>query len=383
MSVAIALVLLVGVGGFLFRRSHDVRSDHDITAAELAKPVSTTTTEPSTTRAPPPPPPPPTMTLAFGGDVQLRDRALDVYKASPLRLLSAVRPLLARPDFSMVNLNTAISDGGVPIAGKALTQRAPEGLLKLLQGEGIDAVTMANRHGLDDGRTALIEAINAARRTNLPVLGAGLNDGQAFAPYRAIVNGHRLAVLAATQVFDPGFEASSKARPDTGSDANGLSPTAPSSTGMAYTEPSGKLVSAVRRARQTSDVVVVYVTWGGDTAICPNPAQKRLADELVDAGADVVIGSGAHRLQGTGHLTRPSRRAYVSFGLGDLVSSNRYLDTSTGGILELTMTGRDVTAARLRRVQAVGGWAVPLDRAPTRRSARAAAQLRRCAGLTR
>ena len=66
--------------------------------------------------------------------------------------------------------------------------------------------------------------------------------------------------------------------------------------------------------RRTADTVIVYVHWGTETQACPNPQQEPLAEQLVRAGADIVIGSGTHVLLGGGYLGG----AYVDYGLGNL-----------------------------------------------------------------
>ena len=45
----------------------------------------------------------------------------------------------------------------------------------------------------------------------------------------------------------------------------------------------------------------------------PQREQRSLAADLVKAGADIVFGSHAHRLQGDGRLGR----GYVAYGLGN------------------------------------------------------------------
>ena len=72
-----------------------------------------------------------------------------------------------------------------------------------------------------------------------------------------------------------------------------------------------RLVRAVREARATSDTVVVFLHWGIELDGCPTSTQRTLARQLVSAGADIVVGGHAHRLQGAGRLGR----ALVSYGL--------------------------------------------------------------------
>ena len=63
----------------------------------------------------------------------------------------------------------------------------------------------------------------------------------------------------------------------------------------------------------SADVVVVYLHWGTRGKGCPTDAQRRLATDLIEAGADVIVGSHAHQLQGDGRLGA----GYVAYGLGN------------------------------------------------------------------
>ena len=74
------------------------------------------------------------------------------------------------------------------------------------------------------------------------------------------------------------------------------------------------LLAAVREAH--ADVVVVYLHWGDEYRACPDPTgQRRIADALARAGADVVVGTHAHVLLGAGWL----RGTYVGYGLGNFL----------------------------------------------------------------
>jgi poly-gamma-glutamate synthesis protein (capsule biosynthesis protein) len=62
-------------------------------------------------------------------------------------------------------------------------------------------------------------------------------------------------------------------------------------------------------------VVVVYLHWGTELLSCPDSRQPPVARALARAGADVVVGSHAHVLLGSGWLGR----TYVNYGLANFV----------------------------------------------------------------
>ena len=126
------------------------------------------------------------------------------------------------------------------------------------------------------------------------------------------------------------------------------------------------LVAAVRAARLVSDTVVVYLHWGIEGHTCPSSDQRALAQALVLAGADVVVGSHAHRLLGGGRLGS----AFVDYGLGNFAFYARRF-----GRADRRVDGdRDRPEGRRLRVE---------PRGDLRRNARPADEHRRDGGAQR
>jgi len=138
------------------------------------------------------------ITLAFAGDVHFEGGA----RAALSGGLAPITPALSRADLTVVNLETAITVRGDREPTKAFTFRAPPSAFSTLKQAGIDVVTMANNHALDYGQVGLADSLAASREAGLPVVGAGVDEDAAFAPYLATVKGRRVAVIGATQVLD-------------------------------------------------------------------------------------------------------------------------------------------------------------------------------------
>src|SRR3712207_8468953 len=52
-----------------------------------------------------------------------------------------------------------------------------------------------------------------------------------------------------------------------------------------------RLLQTVRSARQQADTVVVYLHWGEERQSCPTQLQRALAEQLSQAGADILVGT--------------------------------------------------------------------------------------------
>jgi poly-gamma-glutamate synthesis protein (capsule biosynthesis protein) len=266
------------------------------------------------------------FTIAFAGDVHFSGRVAARLARNPATVFAQAAPGLARADLTMVNLETAITTGGVQ-QNKLFTFRAPPEALTALRDAGVDVATMANNHGADYGTPGLRDSLRAIRRSGFPVIGIGSDAKQAFAPYTTALNGVRVAIIAADQVQDETTLPLFSAGPGKPGVANAYSP---------------QLLTAVRAAKAAGYVVVVYLHWGIEYQTCPSGDQTQLAGELARAGASAVIGTHAHVLQGAGWLPD---HTYVAYGLGNYLWWMSFGNNQDdNGVLTLTFHRAKVVA---------------------------------------
>jgi poly-gamma-glutamate synthesis protein (capsule biosynthesis protein) len=308
------------------------------------------------------------VTLAFGGDVHFSDYVADLLH-DPATSLADLKPYLAGADVAMVNLETAITSRGSEAPKEFHFRTTPESLTAL-QATGVDVVTMANNHAVDYGSVGLQDTLAAVRTSPIPVVGIGGDAARAYAPAYLNVRGVKVAVLGATQVPDWTLAtwSATASRP-----------------GVASASSPDQLVAAVRAARAHADVVVVYLHWGTDYTTCPNALQRRTAQALSGAGADVVLGSHAHRLQAGGWLGR----TYVDYGLGNFIWWRSQGQDAVTGVLTVAVD-RPSGAARAAVTKASfapltvssDGVPRPGGAAATAASSAAWEKLRGCSGLS-
>ncbi|MCZ4123251.1 CapA family protein [Streptomyces sp. H39-S7] len=309
---------------------------------------------------------PGTITLAFGGDVHFTERTQP--RLTNGMTEPAIGPLsktLAAADFSMVNLETAITTRGTP-QPKTYHFRTPAGALDVLKKSGVDAVSMANNHAVDYGAQGLTDTLAAVKDAPIPVVGIGATQAEAYRPYLKTIRGVRLAVLAASQVQDI---------------TNQNWRATATKPGIASALEATKLVAAVKAARKKADVVVVYLHWGTEGQSCPGPEQKSIAAKLAAAGATAVVGTHAHVMLGSGMM----RQTYVAYGMGNLLwyGTSPYPNSNDTGITTLTIAKGKVAGERF----APGfvdqrGVPVPQEGAAAKRINDRRAGLRACTGLT-
>jgi poly-gamma-glutamate capsule biosynthesis protein CapA/YwtB (metallophosphatase superfamily) len=277
----------------------------------------------ATPRSPSTPKPAAEITLAFGGDVHFEGRVA-ARLADPASTFGPIAGVLSRADLAMVNLETAITERGTP-EPKSFYFRAPRTAFAALREAGIDVTSMANNHGADFGLVGLQDTFAAIEDTGFPVVGIGPDAPRAYDPWYAEVKGHRVAVIGVSQVPDHTL-AVWTARADR--------------PGIASAN-SDRLIVAIREARRRAEIVVVYVHWGVERERCPVGDQRALAQRLAAAGADAIVGTHAHRLQGAGWLGR----TYVAYGLGNFLWWRSGLNGDDTGVLTLTFRARRAVAA--------------------------------------
>jgi len=278
------------------------------------------------------------VTFAFAGDTQFVDQQdlepgatgtglpllADQVKADPDHVLDPVAPVLSGADLAMVNLETAITERGEPVAGKRYHFRSPPASFTALRAAGVDVVNMANNHALDYGPVGMQDTFDSIASSGLPVVGIGHDAAEAYRPYRAVINGQRVAVLGALDWLEPALIPVWEATE--------------SQPGVALSIDRTRLLAAVRAARADTDTLVVFLHWGTEETYCASAEQEELAHALLDAGADIIVGSHAHREFGAGRIGS----SLVAYGLGNFVYWREDGESGRSGVLLVTAIGREV-----------------------------------------
>ena len=265
----------------------------------------------------------------------------------------------------MVNLETAVTDGTCPEPqNKPYIFDAPASAVTALKSATVSVATEANDHGMDCGAQGLSQNLTIASQASYPIIGIGNTAAQAFAPYRVTINGQRVAIITATQVIADNLVSTWTASSTQPGVASAIDPT--------------QLVREVQQVRRSADTVIVYVHWGTETQACPNPQQEPLAQQLIKAGADIVIGSGTHVLLGAGYLGG----AYVDYGLGNLAFYDDTAPETDSGTLIVTAQGRHITGAVWRPATILDGVPQPLTGAPATAAVASWNAARSCTNLS-
>ena len=190
-----------------------------------------------------------------------------------------VRDTFAAADLVIANLECAPTRGGVP-QPKQFLFRCELDALPAMRQSGVDVVSLANNHSGDYGIPAMVEGVDNVEAAGLVAVGVGTDEAEAYAPRIVEVDGWRIAILGFGGVVP---EPSWTSRGDLPGQATGYDPV--------------RMAEAVAVAREDADLVIATVHWGAEGALEPRPEDVTKAEAMIAAGADVVFGHHAHRLQ--------------------------------------------------------------------------------------
>ncbi|WP_102346613.1 CapA family protein [Bacillus sp. Marseille-P3661] len=262
-----------------------------------------------------------TATLVGIGDILIHGT---VYKDARLQdgsydfthMLESVSPYIESADIAFANQETVI--GGSEIGLSTYPRfNSPFEVGDALKKIGIDVVSMANNHTLDRGEEAIRNAINYWNKLGITYVGSYLSEEDQQTIRVIQKNDISFSFLAYTY------------------GTNGI----PVPKGKEYlvnlinTE---KIKEEINRAKSLSDVVVVSLHFGNEYIRLPNEQQKQLVKELVNAGANIILGHHPHVLQPTEWVTSETgNKAFVIYSLGNFLSGQKELYREIGGIIQL------------------------------------------------
>jgi hypothetical protein len=271
-------------------------------------------------------PPGETFTLAWGGDFTPGS----AYGRPPDRargMLGAVAAPLRRADIAALNLEGTFGHGGPEKCARGRSPtcfafQAPARNAVALGDAGVDVVNLANNHAWDYGASGMGQTVTAARRHGAKVTG---RPGEIT-----------LVDLPRARVAFAGFAAYRWASP--------------------LREPLA-VRALVQRAARQANVVVVLMHAGAEGAgqsrtpdrdeeafgeLRGNP--RAFAHTAVDAGADLVLGSGPHVLRGM----ELYRGRLIAYSLGNLAGWRNFSlrgDSALSGLLRVRVGPRGAFAA--------------------------------------
>ena len=189
-------------------------------------------------------------------------------------------------DFRIGTLESAIGTNmpydPIKMAGRQNIVYARNEDLFRVKEMGFDVVSLANNHVWDLGEEGLKNTIDILQKNGIKYCGAGLNIEEASRPAIIEKNGMRVAILAYCMYGNPWLGYVELAKENKA----GINPL-----------DIDKVILDIKSSKQKYDKVIVMPHWGREYQYEPLPECVIMAKQMIDAGADAVLGSHTHQMQ--------------------------------------------------------------------------------------
>lgn len=269
------------------------------------------------------------VTLTFGGSVNIDDdiRKSAYYSDSRKYDFTEIMTLLEdemTSDLTMLTLENVTDD-----ASKVSAVNAPSVVFDMLAEAGVDVVALGYPKAYDKGMAGLQATIEAAKKRGLASLGTYANEKDAEALCMFTVNGVKLAFLH----FTESVSTAGKKAMNNDNASYALATTLVNGAEVA-------MLNEIRRADEEADIVIVSLNWGAVSSAKPTKAQQTLAQQIAEAGADVIVGAGSRVVQPVNWLTSKDtdgsiRQTLCAWSLGSILNESRKDGNVLGILLQL------------------------------------------------
>ncbi|MGD9897737.1 MAG: CapA family protein [Calditrichaceae bacterium] len=211
-------------------------------------------------------------------------------------LFNMISPILKKSDLVIGNLEGPLMLDGMPVPGKCTLNGDPE-WARVMMDSGINMVTLANNHMMDYGVQGLTETIKNLDSAGIKYVGAGRNIKEALRPEYFESEGKKIGILGRTSVIVSSPSYAGEDQP-----------------GVAFFD-LDETIGTIRTCKKQCDVVIVLMHWGIEHYNYPAPDQRGIAQKIIDAGTDLIIGHHPHVLQGMERIGK----GLVAYSLGNFV----------------------------------------------------------------
>lgn len=262
-----------------------------------------------------------------------------------LPLMAKMKPFFDKADVSFCNQSTPAGGAEFGISGYP-TFNAPVEFARGIEAVGCNVINLGTNHTNDKGQPLIDATVKAweNRENILAVAGANRSASEQNQNRFFTVKGMKFAFLSYT----------------TYSNNTNLTP---HGVNMYSQELAAK---QMKEARAENDFVIVSMRWGTEYSPEVNAEQDKIAQELANLGADVIIGHGPHVLEPVKRLEgRDGRETLVWYSLGNFLNTQLEIESLIGGfaVMDIDLATKKVSKIGFLPVYSHYEWTAAEKRA--------------------
>lgn len=247
----------------------------------------------------------------FVGDIMLdRGVALSVEKYGKENVFAGIKSLFDPADAVIGNFEgTMSSRKSIAVPGSStLRFTFDPSFASILKKVGFTAFSLANNHSLDFGQSGYKETRDYIHAVNILTFGSALNTGNISVAIP--IKGQTFCLIGYHDLY--------------------------------VADHSGA-IKEIHSIRPSCSKVIVFVHWGSEYTHVPSDRQRLLAQDFIDAGADLIIGAHPHVVQPVEIYNNKA----IFYSLGNFVFDQNFSFATMHGLLVDVEWGRDNTKFKL------------------------------------
>ena len=258
--------------------------------------------------------------MGHGDQIKSAEISKGVYDYTPC--FEWVAPLLQDADLAIGNLELTLP-GKPPYSGYPQF-KSPDELAIALRDAGFDILVTANNHSNDAKGAGVISTINTLEQYGFYQTGTFRNQQEKDAYYPLIVYRGNFKFVLLNYTYG----------------TNGIPTEAPTVVNLIAPDSIQRDIQLARVFQP--DAVIVVLHWGDEYQLIENEAQRQLAQNIADWGADLIIGAHPHVVQPI-KILQAQRDSLVqdvpvAFSLGNFISNQKQPHTDGGLMVEVVWT---------------------------------------------
>jgi len=264
----------------------------------------------------------PRVSFCAAGDILLDRGTRSIIRRNGVDYpFEGVGEFIRKFDLAYANLESPVSARGRS-TGKLYCFRGDTNFFTGVQNAGFDIISIANNHTIDWGQTAFFDTKDIIEKRGLIPVGYTGAPLSGAAPVIVEKNGLRFAFFASV-----GIPLRGEVWP--------ISRSGPCQAEI------GTLATAVRDIRSEVDFIIVGMHWGEEYKYQPLADNVAWAHQLIDAGADLVVGSHPHILQSM----EVYKGRLILYSLGNFVYDQHKIYQRQSGIFACVFRKGEIDSA--------------------------------------
>jgi poly-gamma-glutamate synthesis protein (capsule biosynthesis protein) len=255
------------------------------------------------------------------------------------RIIGELQPILDDVDFVFANIEATFSTRGEPLNRVPVFRLDPDAI-DLIGKARIKVASLANNHMFDYGPDALVDTVSLLKGLGVQVFGAGLTMQKALEPVIYEMKGISFGFV--------GFR---------GCEAKTLSNNGVFTPQMEKEE----ILAAITALKGRVDWIVVSLHFGLEYRFVPCPDDIRLCRELIDHGANIILGHHPHYPQGV----ETYNNGLIVYSLGNFIWDQNFVGhTAASYAMQISVSKNCLLSGRVIPFYMKKNYQLCLDKSP-------------------